>query len=230
LKWIRSGILPAQRTAGGHHRIDAKDLERVLNRRQSTPEPALGKKSARRFRYCWEYNEKGDGHGVCKECAVFHMRAQRCYELARFAPDAFHPKVYCKKTCEECDYFKEVHGQKTNVLVVTDNSKLANALLDEAGATLFNLEVADCEYSCSMAVNHFKPDFAVIDCSLGQEASRDITRHLFDDPRVPFVRVVLAANDGEFPDECEKIVFARLKRPFGIDDISDCIDGAKSEP
>jgi DNA-binding NtrC family response regulator len=154
------------------------------------------------------------------------MRAQRCYEMSRFAPDAFHPKTFCKQTCDECDYYKEVLGQKTNVLVVTDNSKLANNLLDQAEKARFNIEVADCEYSCSMAVNHFKPDFAVVDCSLGHEASRDITRHLVEDPRVPFVRVVLAANDGEFPNECDEIVFARLERPFDIDDIDACIDGA----
>ncbi|MHC4663312.1 MAG: helix-turn-helix domain-containing protein, partial [Planctomycetota bacterium] len=31
LKWIRSGLLPARKTAGGHHRINERDLDRVLN-------------------------------------------------------------------------------------------------------------------------------------------------------------------------------------------------------
>jgi hypothetical protein len=74
-------------------------------------------------------------------------------------------------------------------------------------------------------VTNFRPDYAIVDCSLGPDTSRDITNHLVEDPRVPFVKVVLAANKGEFPNECEKVVFARINRPFGIEDIRECIDG-----
>ena len=38
------------------------------------------------------------------------------------------------------------------------------------------------------------------------------------------VRVVLAGNEGEFPKECDKEVFARIERPFQIKDIGDCIE------
>ena len=30
-KWIRSGYLPARRTAGGHHRIDRNDLDKLFS-------------------------------------------------------------------------------------------------------------------------------------------------------------------------------------------------------
>ncbi|MHC5078704.1 MAG: helix-turn-helix domain-containing protein [Planctomycetota bacterium] len=224
LRWIRSGILPARRTAGGHHRIDERDLDRILNLRGDRKGAALDG-LFRRFRYCWEFNEEGKLNEGCKKCAVYLMRAQRCYEFGKFAADDFHPKIYCKTTCEECDYFKEVHGRTTNVLVVTDDGQLASSLKKAAEATRFSLEVVDCEYTCSMAVDRFKPDFVIVDCSLGQGASRDITHHLAEDPRVPFVRVVLAGNEGEFPTECEKVIFARLNRPFGVDDIEECIAG-----
>jgi len=229
LKWIRSGLLPARRTAGGHHRIDEIDLERILNEQKAVKENAPSARPRRRFQYCWEYKSKDNVLDGCSKCAVYLLRAQRCYDVAKFAPKAFHPKIYCKEACEDCNYFKEVHGQTTNVLVVTDDSELTSELKNSVGAARFNLETAHCEYACSMVVTHFKPDFAIIDCSLGQEASREITNHLVEDPRVPFVRVVLAANEGEFPNECEKLVFARLKRPFDVNDINECIEGMVTE-
>ncbi|MHC4599804.1 MAG: MerR family transcriptional regulator [Planctomycetota bacterium] len=223
LKWIRSGLLPARRTAGGHYRIDRSDLDRILNLRGDNKGPAL-EGLFRRFRYCWEYNGDGKVDEGCKKCAVYIMRAQRCYEVGKFAAEDFHPKVFCKKSCKECDYYKEVHEQTTNLLVVTDDARLAGELKKAAASTQFNLEIVNCEYSCSMAVDRIRPDFVIIDCSMGQEASRDITHHLAEDPRAPFVRILLAGNEGEFPNECEKVIFARLSRPFGIEDIQECID------
>lgn len=227
LKWIRAGILPARRTAGGHHRIDERDLERFLDQPDASTKEAPRPTPKRQVRYCWEYNGNGKLLPGCKECAVYLMRAQRCYEVAKLAPDASHPKTFCKKTCEECDYFKQVQEQSTNVLVVTDDLKLTDELKNTAGEAGFNVEIADCEYTCSSKVTNFRPDYAIVDCSLGPNTSRDITKHLNEDPRVPFVKVVLAGNEGEFPNECEKVVFARIKRPFGIEDIRECIDGIK---
>ena len=63
----------------------------------------------------------------------------------------------------------------------------------------------------------------MVDCSLGQRASSDISRHLIEDPRIPSVRVVLAGKDEEFPEECDKEFFARMDRPFGIEEISEVV-------
>ena len=222
LKWIRTGILPARRTAGGHHRIDQTDLEQI-NASASPTEEQPAKR--RPFKYCWEHHGKGKLLDRCKECSAFQMRAHRCYEVARLAPDSGPPKMFCKVSCEDCEYFQIVHEQITNVLVITDNPDLTSALKSNAGGAPFNLEFADCEYTCSALVARFRPDFAVIDCSLGSDASRDITDHLAQDPRVPFVRVVLAGNHDEVPTECDQEVFARIERPFSIQDIRECIDG-----
>jgi excisionase family DNA binding protein len=224
LKWIRSGILPARRTAGGHHRIEESDLQRITAQAMSEEQPAKPAKR-RQFRYCWEFHGKGQLLDRCKECSAFQMRAHRCYEVARLAPETGPPKMFCKVSCEDCEYYQIVHEQITNVLVITDNPKLTGTLKENAGGAPFNLEFADCEYTCSALVTRFRPDFAVIDCSLGSEASRDITNHLAQDPRVPYVRVVLAGNDEEFPEECDQEVFARIERPFSIQDIRECIDG-----
>jgi hypothetical protein len=153
------------------------------------------------------------------------MRAQRCYEVARLAPEFGPSRAFCKESCEDCDFYGLVQGQRTNVLVVTDDQELTRKLRQAEAEANFNLEIADCEYTCSTVVNHFRPDFAIVDCSLGNRTSRDITNHLIEDPRIPFVRVLLAANEGEFPGECEEVVFARLHRGFGIEDINACIEG-----
>lgn len=227
LKWIRSGLLQARRTAGGHHRIEEKELDRLLDG-DRPPEPAQGLRPRRRqFRYCWEYYGNGKVLEGCRGCAVYQMRAHRCYEVARFAPDSTLPRTFCVESCEDCDFYKVVQGQRANVLVVTDDSELTRRLREAEADIDYNLGFADCEYSCSMVVNRFRPDYAIVDCSMGTQTSRDIAHHLTEDPRAPFVRVVLAGKEDEFPSECERVVYARLNRPFGAEDISECIEGAE---
>ena len=226
LKWIRSGRLPARRTAGGHHRIDEKDLERLV---PSVPQDqssatVLPEPVRRQFRYCWEYNSDGELSERCQSCPAYLMRAQRCYEVADSLPEGVHERHFCQGTCSDCDYYREVHQQTTNVLVVTDDSSLRDALVLDSARFPFNLQIADCEYNCSALVNQFRPDFAFVDCSLGREVSRDISFHLDQDPRIPFVRVVLAGAQHQVPSECDSEVFARIERPFSVKDISDFID------
>jgi excisionase family DNA binding protein len=65
-KWIQSGYLTAYRTAGGHHRIDKRELERLINASDSLAlksRPALRQGS--RLQYCWEYNGKGKAEEAC---------------------------------------------------------------------------------------------------------------------------------------------------------------------
>lgn len=231
-KWIQSGYLSAYRTAGGHHRIDRRELERIMNVSKSLPSrisPRTAKKSRRQ--YCWEYNGNGKVRDACLKCAVYSVRAMRCYEVAKLAPEAPHPKLYCNERCEDCDYFKEMHGRITNVLVVTKDRTLTGSLLTEADDAGFNLEITDCEYSCSAIVNHFKPDFVIVDCSLGRQVSRQISHHIKKDPRIPYVRVVLASSEANFSRTCDREVFAQISRPFDIRDIEECISmvGNKSK-
>ena len=228
LKWIRTGRLPARRTAGGHHRIDPQDLEVVAAGSPTSLDPDAPARR-RSFQYCWEFYGNGNLPEKCQGCAVYLMRAHRCYEVAKLAPQSGHQKAYCESTCDECEYYRLVLEQRTNVLVVTDDPSLTVRLMDTLGDAEFNLEIADCEYDCSHKVTNFRPDFAVVDCALGQQASRDISHHLAQDPRIPSVRVVLAGKDDEFPEECDKEVFARMERPFGIHEIGEIIEGIGKE-
>ncbi len=223
-KWIQSGRLPALRTAGGHHRIRRDDLSRVISpvRIQDPPaEPA--RLEGRKFRYCWEHHGNGEVLEDCVRCAVYQLRALRCYELAAVVPEARREVQPCSEDCADCEYYKTVREEDTNILVVTDDKKLAASLIGEASSAPFNMRVADCEYDCSTLLNDFRPDFFFVDCELGAKSVIHITRHLAGDPRVPVVRIILAGSDLKLPADCEKNVFARIERPFNVADIDSCI-------
>jgi excisionase family DNA binding protein len=232
LKWIRSGRLAAQRTPGGHHRIDRRDLATILRpvndtrptRRRNGVVPG---QQVRPFQYCWEYYAAAGERlpARCIECLVYQTRAERCYEVARRAPDAGNAGTFCTVSCEDCGYYRNVHAQSTNVLIVSGDLVLTRLLRREALDASFNLEVTDCEYTTSARIDTFRPDFAIVDCGLGSERSRDICRHLSVDPRIPFVRIIMAAGPGEFPDHCEQDVLALLEKPFSINEITACIRG-----
>jgi excisionase family DNA binding protein len=223
LKWIRSGRLPAVRTAGGHHRIAEQDVVGLFNPEQARVDEAGSEPE--HFRYCWEFNGKGELLNGCKSCVVYRMRAKRCYEVVEHARQVGHKKLFCKQSCDECDYYQLVHLQSANVLVVTDNEVLADDLKRSAQDAGLNLEVTDCEYNVSSLVATFRPDYAILDCSLGKQFTQDMYTHLTHDPRIPLIRVILAAADGEFPTECDKDVFARIQKPFSVSDVTECIQG-----
>lgn len=233
LKWIRSGSLRARRTAGGHHRIDERDLlpfmvpAAIL---EPIPPDTASSTEARRSvsRYCWEYNGRGVLPVGCKDCAVYHLRAQRCYEVAKLSRDIGHTRLFCKGDCTDCDYYRHVHLQAVNVMVVTDDRGLIESLEKDKQTAPYSLEITDCEYSCSALVDSYRPDYVVVDCSFGPDRSADICNHLLDDPRLPHVRVVLAVEPGRFPKGCDKKAFARIERPFGIANITDCIHRARN--
>jgi len=226
-KWIQSGHLKARRTAGGHHRIDRRDLEHLITAAEQAPLPGDQKgKQQFRYQYCWEYNGNGRTQEACMNCAVYLLRAMRCYEVAKLAPNVHHAKLFCNHRCEDCDYYREMHGKKANVLVVTSDRVLTNDLLTHADEAKFNLEITDCEYNCSSVVNHFKPDFVIIDCILGHHVSQQMSSHIMKDPRIPYVRVVLAGGKDDFSRECEPEVFASMMRPFNVESITECIDSA----
>lgn len=227
-KWIYSGWLRARRTPGGHHRIDERDLEQVLGRIPSSTEELLPANQPGQFRYCWEYKNQGNLAEGCRECVVYQMRAHRCYEVAKLAPELGHSMLYCKGSCEDCDYYRRVHKQDTNVMVVTADPNLKTLLESEKHLAPYNLEITDCEYSCSALVDRFRADYVVVDTSLGPERANDICAHVLEDPRLPYVKVVLALDAREYPDDCDKNVFARIEKPFLISDITRCLDATQN--
>ncbi|MFC1475962.1 excisionase family DNA-binding protein [Candidatus Zixiibacteriota bacterium] len=226
LKWIKAGRIPANRTPGGHHRIPHSALIPLVTRTQAAPRTDWGTDS---FQFCWEFNS-GDGEipGGCRQCIVYRSRSRRCYQMRDLPTEAGHARIFCDGPCEECEYYQTVGDTRANVVVVTDEEKTRVFLQREAKNADFDLRITDCEYRCSMMVEKHRPDYIVIDCNMGAERSRDFAQIIDEDPRIPFVRVILAGNPAEQPAECDKLVFAYIKRPFTTDMLSDLIEGSHS--
>ncbi len=224
LKWIRAGKIPAHRTPGGHHRIPRSALLRQLQD-GDTHFTGAGIKSS--YQYCWEYySDSGVTPDGCMDCIVFRSKSRRCYEMIGLPAQAGHVGQFCKGACEDCDYFKVVQGQRPNVLIVTDRDALKLSLKGDSGSLGFNLRFADCEYRCSMVIEQFRPDYVVVDCSMGAQRSRDFASLLYEDPRIPFVRIVLVANGARIPDECDKLVYAMVERRFTAKTLSNLMAGS----
>jgi excisionase family DNA binding protein len=212
LKWIRAGKIPAKRTPGGHNRIPRRALLKFVEFERFR---AGGRFSGSRFLYCWEYySESGTILEGCRECIVYRSRSRRCYEMSSPPANEGHTGLFCKNSCDECEYYILMKDQKPSVLVVTDQSRLKASLERDSRGFDFDLRVADCEYRCSMLVEQFRPDYVIIDCALGTDRSLEFTRLLFEDPRIPCVRIILAGDSGELPGECVGMVFALIDRHF----------------
>lgn len=226
LKWIRAGRLPARRTPGGHHRVPKSAIEFVLADGKTY---TAQRDHHRMIQYCWEFNSQdGKITSDCRRCIVYRSRTRRCYEISKLPVEAGHARRFCQNSCEECDYYQVVQNQAPNVLVVTDQGEVRESLQAESERVEYNLRITDCEYRCSMEIEEFRPDYVVIDCSLGSNRSRDFARLLHEDARIPFVKVILVGNGRKLPDKCDKLVFALVERRFTGKTLSELISGEAS--
>ncbi|MEE9442341.1 MAG: helix-turn-helix domain-containing protein [candidate division Zixibacteria bacterium] len=111
LKWVKAGKIASYRTPGGHSRIPAEAIEKML------PDDRLLKKSKElhpdrndSFQYCWEFFAKSSGlNENCQHCIAYRSRSQRCYEMKHIPKEFGHLKLYCKDSCEECEYYLLTH-------------------------------------------------------------------------------------------------------------------------
>jgi excisionase family DNA binding protein len=108
LKWIKSGILEARRTPGGHHRIAKKSLNNLLNKSQKN-HPCEEKQ--RLFTYCWEFTDlQNNCPGDCEDCLVYKISAKGCYKISHFPRNYGHLKLNRESSCEKCNYYKYIHN------------------------------------------------------------------------------------------------------------------------
>ena len=214
LKWVRAGKVNSYRTPGGHWRIPAEAVDRLLPGGRPTRASARANPEES-YQYCWEYNSlPGELCENCQQCIVYRSRARRCYEFRDF-PEAFgHLRLYCQSTCEECQYYEVVKEQGVNVLVITRSSALAKRLSAAGSREGFRLEAAGSEYEASAKIETFRPDYIVVDCSFGTRRTNDICDHLFDDERIPLTRLILASKDPEVKKFCDHEILGWLKKPF----------------
>lgn len=229
LKWVMAGKIPASRTPGGHHRIHRNAIEAIRQAR-GNPLPTPKIETSKPFLFCWEFNSQGgvirDG---CRECIVYRSRSGRCFEMTNLPEEAGHARLYCRKSCEECQYYEMVKGQQPNVLIVTNQAHLQSALASQASEFDCQLRFTSCEYHTSMVIESFRPDYLVIDCSFGTDRSRELARHLSDDPRIPLARIIMVGEPNGLPTQCDHLVFGFITRPFTMIVLAEMIKGLQND-
>ena len=236
LKWIRGGMLTALRTAGGHHRITIESVEALLRGHESGAELASSDPG---FKYCWERLACGEQvRDECQRCLIYRARATRCFELCVLSRQPQYCGLFCDTLCDGCPHV--LHRQPpgpANILVVSDDERLQSALRQHNDEGLFHLEFTSCEYDCSALVNRFRPRYVVVDCSLPREQCEDLCHHIAQDPRIPDVRMILAASPivgpsvagiGRYP--CLEDPTASRRFEEQVDRLSDPSASAESDP
>jgi excisionase family DNA binding protein len=99
--WIRSGLLRAQRTAGGQYRIRTEDLRTFMAARGMSTAALDGNAEDRVP--CWEFASARPEAAVrCDECIVHHLKVLDCFKLMGMRPQGACPA----RDCTECEYFR----------------------------------------------------------------------------------------------------------------------------
>ena len=103
--WIKTGQLPAQRTAGGQFRVRVDRLMEFMRENAMSVEALEFDYCIRRKCHCWEYFDKAYDHAPgkreCDQCVVKQTQANLCFELRRHVDKK---KVLCQVSCAKCEY------------------------------------------------------------------------------------------------------------------------------
>jgi excisionase family DNA binding protein len=221
LKWIKKGQLRAARTAGGHHRIQHRDLQTFIQAHRVGGETLWPDESVAHAVRCWEFfSEQGELREACKECVVYRVRAALCFELLGLGKAVGHAKLFCQNSCEDCAYYRRVKGLKINVLVVSQDEDLLQSLAGEESEDL-SLRFAHNGYGASAAIHSFRPAFAVVDRELIPDGGKELVEALTTDSRVPGLKLILAVPSAgrRRRKESEKGAVEVLVKPFGLDRV-----------
>lgn len=222
LKWVKKGRLRAARTAGGHHRIEYRDLESFLPAHRLAGEARGADETTARPVRCWEFfSNQGVLRDACKGCVAYRVRAAWCFEMLGMGKDAGHAKLFCQDSCENCAYYRRVKGLKIHVLIASQDEDLIRHLAGEESERL-SLQVVRNGYEASAVIHDFRPAFAVVDRDLIPDGGRELTECLTSDSRVPGLEIILAVPrlGRRRRKDWENRAVARLVKPFGLDRLT----------
>ena len=231
-KWIRSRRLAAQRTAGGHYRIDVQDIGPLAthtgSRRWFAAPPS---RCAPQPLRCWEYlSDTGEVKSECLGCVVYRVRAAWCFDVLGSNGGAGHSRTFCtgQGGCSECAYYKRVCGLATSVLVITADRALRAALESEACDSVA-VHFARDGYEASELVAAVRPAFAVVDSRAPDGPDETILEHLMNDTRVPGLRVVVLGNSPSCARKHSPRLFVIAKTSLQLRDIAALIESVPVE-
>ena len=191
LKWVTKGRLRACRTAGGHFRIDYRDIEPFIRaQRPHSPQPPPAVCTPRPLR-CWEYmGEPGSVHEDCRRCVVYRSRAAWCFEVLGTAHGGEHKRRHCQTSCEECSYYRRIRGMPTRIVVITRDDALIHSLQSETEASL-ELHFVRSGYEAAAGIGILRPAFVVVDQAIAAREP-DLFEYLTRDVQIAGMRTVLA--------------------------------------
>ena len=225
LKWVRAGKIKSYRTPGGHARIPKETVDKLLTE-QMKEQTWLESKSEKKHQYCWEYlSVNGRITDECKECLTYKSKASRCYELRELSSGLGCLRIGCEVSCQECDYYRLVHGQVQSVLILCENRRILTDRTRLDFIRDLQVRFVEDEYECSYVVEKFRPDFIIIDVGYGRKRTAAFCNNLFNDPRVPVARLILASQTMDIQEYCDNEIFCWIKKPFTIDELKNCIEG-----
>jgi len=226
LKWVKAGKIKSYRTLGGHFRIPSSELK--LNPDGKAPTNTQSSEITRptNYKYCWEYlADGGDIKKECRECITFRSRARRCYELKDLPEGLGCLNLMCNTDCDSCEYYQAVVDQGINVLIISENRSLIKDRKKLENTNGLHFRFVEDEYEAAFMIHEFRPDYIVVDCAYGKKRTGTICGHLFNDPRLPVVRVILASKSTKLNEYCDKEIFGWIRKPFIIDQLKECIKG-----
>jgi len=226
LKWVKAGKIKSKRTLGGHFRIPSSEIKVFNGNEIVSLDNGLNNNLPAPYQYCWEFLAAGGPiKPECKECITFRSRASRCYELKDIPGSMGCLNLMCDTECDKCEYFKVVKGQKINILVLSENQKIVRDLDSLDDNSTFRILFSDDEYSAAVAIQEYRPDYIIVDCSFGKKRTGYICNNLFNDIRIPVVRIILSSKSKNINDYCDKEVFGWIRKPFKVDQLTECIRG-----
>ena len=230
LKWIKKGRLKGVRTAGGHYRVQRQDLQPHM----VTPGPTAQPQGCPQNLHCWQYlSDRGVVRDSCRECVVYRTRAAQCFGMAGLEADRGHRRRLCQTSCHDCVYYRRVNGLPTNVMVITPDDELIERLSDEEDKSVI-LRFARNGYEASAIIHDFRPAFVAIDVERIPIDDIGLLDSLSNDPRIPGLKVILAAPPGATRQERPKLdndlVVGALEKPFGTRRIAKVINDSPTKP
>ena len=228
LRWVKSGKIDSYLTPGGHARIPRRAVLAILGREDAAPHvrfPAV--QAAPSHLFCWDL-QSGGGRITesCRHCAVYRSRCGRCYCMRCDCQDFAGLHLLCGTPCDECSYYQVTHRHPVRAMLVSPSGRLRRSMSVPAERSGLELRAVDGAYACSTALQEFRPDYLVIDCAFGRSRTRRICRHLLDDQRLPITRLILASPRARLSENCDREVFAWIRKPFTVDQLRVLIDSA----
>jgi len=222
LKWVKAGKIESYRTPGGHYRIPHNAIQAYLPTEKKPVDVKPAPINGALYKYCWEYKSETCGkNDDCSKCIVYKSKTRRCYELRELPEHFGYLKIYCETTCEDCDYYNIVKEQGFNVLIITNDKSMRIKFNDEDNIFY---KFAFSEYQSSTIIESYRPDYVVIDLKIGKKKTKEICKHISEDSRIPFGRIILVSEsvlDDNFGDN---EIVGWLKPLFSSNQLRNFID------